>query len=419
MKNTLFFRKSFLFLSFTLLILLNTQLSWGQVTLPHYDGLNYTVGQGLQTQTNWTTLNSGDDLLISSGSLSYTGLPASEGNRVTFAGGGIDAAKLFTQQTSGTVYYSFLMDVTALGSLNATGGYFTGLNEGTASNFGATVWTRLDGAGYDIGINPRTTSANTVWTSGTTSINTTILVVISYQIVAGPTNDIVKLWINPILGGTEPTATLTATNGLTDLVNLNRIFIRQDGTSATPSITMDELRIGTTWESVTPSNIVCTPQTINPITASVTKSFGESHSIATTATSGLAVTYSTSNSGIATVNTDGTVNILGIGGPITLTASQAGNGTTVCAATSVTQTFTVIKATPTISVAPTASGIIYGQTLASSTLTGGTASTTGTFAFTSTSTVPNAGTANQGAVDAMNSVLNLASLAKTKSSCQC
>jgi len=57
--------------------------------------------------------------------------------------------------------------------------------------------------------------------------------------------------------------------------------------------------------------------------------------------------------------------------------------------------FTIAKATPIISVAPTASAITYGQTLASSTLTGGTASTPGMYAFTTPSTAPNAGTASQ------------------------
>jgi hypothetical protein len=231
---------------------------WGQATLPHLDAINYTVGQGLQTQTGWTSLNSGDALLIASGSLSYSGLEASSANKVTFDAAGIDAAKLFTQQTSGTVYYSFLLNVTTLGSLNATGGYFTGLNEGTGTTFGGTVWTRLDGTGYDIGINPRTTAANTVWSSGTTSINTTILVVISYQIVSGTTNDIVKMWINPTPGSTEPAPTLSATNTLTDLANLNRILIRQDGTTATPFIEMDELRVGSTWASVTPPSYTVT-----------------------------------------------------------------------------------------------------------------------------------------------------------------
>jgi hypothetical protein len=61
-------------------------------------------------------------------------------------------------------------------------------------------------------------------------------------------------------------------------------------------------------------------------------------------------------------------------------------------ATSSAFVFTIAQATPVISAGPSASAISYGQTLAASTLTGGTASPTGSFAFTSPSVVPNAGT---------------------------
>jgi len=56
----------------------------------------------------------------------------------------------------------------------------------------------------------------------------------------------------------------------------------------------------------------------------------------------------------------------------------------------------VAKGTPSIVSAPSASGITYGQTLADSSLTGGSGSVAGAFTFTSPSTSPNAGTANQG-----------------------
>ena len=61
-----------------------------------------------------------------------------------------------------------------------------------------------------------------------------------------------------------------------------------------------------------------------------------------------------------------------------------------------TVSVTTSKATPTITTAPTASGITSGETLASSSLTGGFASTDGTFAFTTPGTIPAVGTANQG-----------------------
>ena len=55
----------------------------------------------------------------------------------------------------------------------------------------------------------------------------------------------------------------------------------------------------------------------------------------------------------------------------------------------------VNKATSSVTTWPTASSITYGQTLASSTLTGGVSTPAGSFAFTTPTTTPNAGTASQ------------------------
>ena len=77
--------------------------------------------------------------------------------------------------------------------------------------------------------------------------------------------------------------------------------------------------------------------------------------------------------------------------PVTFTPTDTANYNTA----STTANVTVSKATPTISVAPTASDITYGQTLANSTLSGGTASVAGAFAFTTLGTTPAVGTASQ------------------------
>ncbi|NBT49052.1 MAG: hypothetical protein EBT07_14780, partial [Actinobacteria bacterium] len=89
----------------------------------------------------------------------------------------------------------------------------------------------------------------------------------------------------------------------------------------------------------------------------------------------------------ATANVSGSYNSQAI--TLESTGATTRNITTASTGNSVS------KANPTISVAPTASAITYGQTLASSTLTGGTASTPGMYAFTTSSTAPSAGTANQ------------------------
>ncbi len=113
----------------------------------------------------------------------------------------------------------------------------------------------------------------------------------------------------------------------------------------------------------------------------------------TSATNGIVVSFYSSDSYVATIS--GSTATFSTNGTVTITARQSGDAT-YNAATAVSQILAVVsKTTPTISVAPSASSITYGQTLNDSTLTGGTASTSGTFAFTTKSTAPSAGSANQ------------------------
>jgi hypothetical protein len=74
---------------------------------------------------------------------------------------------------------------------------------------------------------------------------------------------------------------------------------------------------------------------------------------------------------------------------------DAAGSATYNSATGTSPAVTVSQATPTVSAWPTASAITSGQTLSSSTLTGGTASVSGTFAWTTPSTVPAQGTSSQ------------------------
>jgi hypothetical protein len=77
-----------------------------------------------------------------------------------------------------------------------------------------------------------------------------------------------------------------------------------------------------------------------------------------------------------------------------ITAEYSGSPVSATS-TSSTVTHTVNKATPTITTWPSASAITYSQTLADSTLTGGSTSIPGGFVFTTPTTAPVAGTASQ------------------------
>ena len=119
---------------------------------------------------------------------------------------------------------------------------------------------------------------------------------------------------------------------------------------------------------------------------------GDQLTLDATASSGLDVTYTSSNTSAVTV----LGNILtAVGeGNATITASQAGNSN-YNAATDVTYTVSVSKATPTVSAWPTIAPVTYGTNLgAALVLNGGSVSVAGTFVITSSytaATVPNAG----------------------------
>lgn len=129
---------------------------------------------------------------------------------------------------------------------------------------------------------------------------------------------------------------------------------------------------------------------------SVTKKYGDlAFSAGFTTNSDGTLSYTSSNASVATVSSTGSITITGVGST-TITASTA--ETSSYYADSKTMTLTVSKGTISVSKKPSASSIQYGQTLSSSTITGGSTknqagnSVTGAWSWKSPATVPNAGT---------------------------
>ena len=94
--------------------------------------------------------------------------------------------------------------------------------------------------------------------------------------------------------------------------------------------------------------------TFNPITG--TKTYGDpTFTLTSSSTSGLSITYTTSDPSVATVSSTGVVTIVGAG-TVTITATQAGDGT--YASTSVPQTIVIGKASQTITFGAIASKVV-------------------------------------------------------------
>lgn len=241
-----------------------------------YEPFTYTPDavNGLHTQSAavWVRLNTGDSILVTSGSLTYPGLPASAGNKIAYSGTGSDNYRVFgTPVTAGSTYYSFILNVSALSGLTTTGGYFTSLVQAASTSaFGGAVWTRLSTTAgkFNVGVSTRSNSVVS-WLAADLDPGTSYFIVAAYDIVTGTANDVARIWLNtPAIGGAEPTADATAAVG-TDLgaAGVERVLVRQDNATNTPSVEVDEIRVGTTWAQVTPTGAVPSITISSPLAA--------------------------------------------------------------------------------------------------------------------------------------------------------
>jgi len=160
------------------------------------------------------------------------------------------------------------------GATSVNGGYIAGFANSTTS--GGTLWTkRVDNTNFNIGIEVKSaTGASTTYSATSFQTGQTYLIIVYYTFNSGASNDIVNLWINPVINGMAPTPTLTDSHTATDLTTIGRFLIRQDSNSETPNVEIDELRIGTSWTSVTPAGPLSVKQNVisglniypNPVT---------------------------------------------------------------------------------------------------------------------------------------------------------
>ncbi len=163
----------------------------------------------------------------------------------------------YTGITDGTVYAAMLINVqnvtdqmyfTAFGTTNSSnlikdGVSFTG-------PYGGTFVTKSDNEGkYRLGI-AKNTSKPTAESTKELDYNTTYLLVLKYTAIPETTNDTFEAWVNPVAGGSEPAAELTATTNQGDpLRGVASIAICQTTGSVKkcPEMLVGPIRVATTW----------------------------------------------------------------------------------------------------------------------------------------------------------------------------
>ena len=275
--------------------------------LPLVENFDYPAGDTLTNYGGWKNHSgSGTFLTLTSGSLSYPGYTASGiGNSVTVNGGSgsrEDANKLFHQQSEGAVYAGVLVNVV---SASTTGDYFFHFAPYFPSTlFRGRVFVKDDGAGnLQFGLSFASTST-VEYTTTTYSYGETYLLVLKYEYVNDATgsDDIAKLYINPVLTDPEPAVPdLQSTDTNTDVM-VGAVVLRQGANAY--EVQVDGIKVSTVWSDVVPVEL--TSFTATAGAKSITLNWKTSTE---TNNRGFEVQRKTSNSGwtdISFVNGNGT-----------------------------------------------------------------------------------------------------------------
>ncbi len=186
-------------------------------------------------------------ILYKAGSLSYTNYPSNSDNSIYMnAGQDYNKSISLTPLNSGNLYCAMLVNID---SAKSGDHFFHTYRTGAGTNFYNRIYAKKTSNNkICFGILKGATIGNVVWSDSIYDFGVTHLLVLKVEIVSGTTNDIPSLIINPVISGTEPAATITATDiASTDYVDIDRIALRQGNASNCPKLTVDGIRVATTW----------------------------------------------------------------------------------------------------------------------------------------------------------------------------
>jgi hypothetical protein len=241
----------------------------------------YAPGANLIGQTNagggyWTQAGpSGNQPTIQAGSLSVGGLSGPSGNSVAFGGNGMSARfNPGTNTASGTWFYSFIARLANITGLSSSGVFWAGFNNSSGTQtttpmvVGTRVVTRSATGGFNVGLDKSSgTPADFVFSPAVFTTSNVIFLVGSYTFNSGSTtDDVSQLWINPPASAfgqaAAPPATLTNSAG-TDLSGIASFVLFNRDSAEPAAIIADEVRVGTSWASVTPPAEIQTAPALN------------------------------------------------------------------------------------------------------------------------------------------------------------
>ncbi len=247
-------------LYFLLLTFMVSTLSFGQILSEDF---NY-ADNALLTANGWTAFSGAASQSIDVGvanGLTYTGYSdvtgftgVVVGNAAKLDNTGEDVNKNFSAAvTSGSLYYTFLVNISS-----GDAGYFAGLLS-SGTTFSNRVFVKPSTTTGKINFGLSNTSTATYATTPTDfDLNTTYLIIVKYDVT---TTGNASMWIKA--AGVPATEAAAGSPELTISgtvpASASGFFLRQY--AATQNITLDGIRIYSTWFNTTPCSLVLNPET--------------------------------------------------------------------------------------------------------------------------------------------------------------
>ena len=217
-------------------------------SFPIIENFNYTTGSSL-TSNGWIAHSGAgtNPILVNDTPLSYTGyLNSGLGKSVTMTTTGEDDNRAFNSVTGNSVYASFMVNIT---TAQLPGDYiFNFAPENSSFYYYGRVFVKKNaGDSLAFGV-AKNITGSVIYTPFEYFLNTTYLIVVKYTFNPGTTtDDEAKLWINPVLNGTEPAADLTQTDAGTDALSLGMFALRQGTASSGANLILGGIRVADSW----------------------------------------------------------------------------------------------------------------------------------------------------------------------------
>lgn len=203
---------------------------------------NYTVNAQLSGQGTWTNNSSNGGTGACTGALCVNAKVLTPGFNYLNYGTSTKSLQLlsdldgcgtlFTPVTSGDVYVGFMINVS---SAATNPNDFFRVNNGSFTTTVFRVFIKtVSGNTYTIGISKGGQGNPVVYTTNAYFFNQDQLVILRYSQSAGAADDLLNLYVNPVMANGVPTTPDATTNSGTDQSgNLDRLAFRQNTTVAT------------------------------------------------------------------------------------------------------------------------------------------------------------------------------------------